>query len=386
MIFLFDSVAWGPEHVPFNAAFLGAVREAFPDEPVRFYGERDHLGHLRQFGKGRLPDDGPAVEWHEMALPPRFASGERRLKHDWQNCHRVLSEAALSPGSRVIACNLYPTTGLAALKARRLIDRSSTVALVHHGGLRGLMGSRRHIPLLTLGNGRLRQIVLANAIRGEIVRRLPSLGASVHAIRHPYFFDHTPVSELPAEGPITFAYLGLVDKEKGFPVFSQLAATVAASAWSRRARFELIGFFPKKEGSSSNGAEARPGPWVETAGQAGHLPRAVYEARLQQMSYSVLPYNPSEYAFVPSGSVLDTLAVAKPLIAIANPQFEEMFRDLGDIGYLCKDAEEMREVILAIAREPPRERYRRQSEAILAGRQIYGPSAVATQLRDILAT
>jgi len=83
--------------------------------------------------------------------------------------------------------------------------------------------------------------------------------------------------------------------------------------------------------------------------------------------------------------VLDTLAVGKPLIAIRNPQFEEMFRDLGDIGYLCDDAGQMRELILSIARDPPRERYRRQSEAILAGRRIFQPAAVGSQLRDILA-
>jgi hypothetical protein len=44
----------------------------------------------------------------------------------------------------------------------------------------------------------------------------------------------------------------------------------------------------------------------------------------------------------------------------------------------------MQALIARLLDDPPRERYRRQSEAILAGRRIYGPAAVAIQLREAL--
>ena len=58
---------------------------------------------------------------------------------------------------------------------------------------------------------------------------------------------------------------------------------------------------------------------------------------------------------------------------------------MGDIGYLCDDVEEMRTTVDAILRDPPRERYRRQSENILNKRHVFETAAVGAQLRDVLA-
>ncbi len=64
------------------------------------------------------------------------------------------------------------------------------VAFVHHGSLVRVIGSRRYHPLLSFGNGRLRQIVLGDSIREEVVAKIPRLRESLFGIRHPYFFEH----------------------------------------------------------------------------------------------------------------------------------------------------------------------------------------------------
>ncbi len=83
--------------------------------------------------------------------------------------------------------------------------------------------------------------------------------------------------------------------------------------------------------------------------------------------------------------MLDALTAGKPFIALRNSQFEEMFETMGDIGYLCDDVEHLKSIVADIVRDPPRERYRRQSETILARREIFSSRAVAAQLRRILA-
>jgi glycosyltransferase involved in cell wall biosynthesis len=376
VIVVFDALAWGFEHIPFNASFIASLAEAYPGEPIQFSGQRDHVAQLRRYLEPRF--SGLPVEWRELDLPPRFAPPRERLTRDFRICQAIMSEARRLGASRVIACYLHAETGVLAFKTLALLYRRCLPAFVHHGSLMRLLSSRRYRPLLALGNGHLRQLVLGDSIRSEVLKEVPRLLGSVHAIRHPYFFDETGPSDLPEAGPMTFSFLGLVDETKGFPEFIELAETISTSS-GEAARFDLIG---GKRGGSTPGSAGR---WVKTYGDDGPIPRDVFERQLALTTYAVFPYLASYYRFIASGSVLDSLAAGKPIIAFRNPQFQEMFDTMGDIGYLCDDLAEMKRTIATIMRDPPRERYRRQSQAILAGRRIFSPAAVATQLRAALA-
>lgn len=371
-----DAQAWGFEHVPFNAAFVAALAEAYPGEPIHFFGERDHLAQVQRYLASRM--DTPQVTWRPLTLPPRFARERERAVPDFRNFSRVLSEARRLGASRVVACYLHATTGVLALKALSLLERRMLVAFVHHGSLVRVLGSRRYHPLLAFGNGRLRQIVLGDSIREEVVAKIPRLRKSLFGIRHPYFFERAVPSDLPAGGPVTFSFLGLVEESKGIAAFVDLAATFCPSLGDK-VRFDLIG--GKRRGVAADDV----GPWVKTYGKDGPIPRELFERQLAETTYAVFPYEPEYYKLVASGSVLDALTAGKPLIVLRNSQFEELFQTMGDIGYLCADVAEMRTTVDAILRDPPRDRYRRQSENILNKRHVFEPAAVGAQLRDVLA-
>ena len=178
--------------------------------------------------------------------------------------------------------------------------------------------------------------------------------------------------------PVSFSFLGLADDMKGFPEFVELATALAPS-WRQAVRFDLIG-------GTRSGELPPSGPWVTTYTQSGPMPRNLFEATLRETSYAVFPFRTFYYRLTPSGSVLDAFSAGKPVIAIRNSQFEEMFQSMGDIGYLCKDVNEMKNLVATILRDPPRDRYRKQSQNILASRGIYQPHAVATQLREALSS
>ena len=375
MIVVFNGMAWGFEHAAFDAAFLAAVAQAFPEEPIHFHGERDHVCHTKHFLDAGFA--GAQVVWRELVLPPRLASSRERLAHDFRMCKSMLSEASRRRATRVVACYVHPFTGTAALKVLSLAYRECPIAIIHHGNLRRLLASRRYRPLLlSFAYGRLRHIVLGDFIRTEVVHQLPRLGQSLHAIRIPGFFEDALPSELPPSGPVSFSFLGLVDEMKGFPEFVELAASLAPS-YGAVARFDLIG-------GTRVGPLPAASPFVQTYSQAGPMTREAFDQQLRQTTYTVFPYNQSYYRLIASASVLDALSAGKPLIALRSPQFEDMFQAMGDIGYLCDDLQEMKTVIVSILRQPPRERYRQQSQNILMGRGIFAPPSVAVQLRDAL--
>jgi glycosyltransferase involved in cell wall biosynthesis len=372
---VFNALSWGYEHVPFDAALIASVAQAFPESPVHFHGESTHVRETRQYLEARFRD-GPVV-WREVGLPDRRASARGRLAPDLRLTRAILAEAERSPGSRVIACGMHAVSGLGARKTLSQVYRRSQVAYVHHGALSQLLSSRRYHPLLTLLNGRLRQVVLGDFIREESLRRLPILRGALHAIPHPYFFGETAPSELRAGEPIRFSFLGIVDESKGFSDFVALAKKTAAVAGGS-ACFELIG-------STRDGAPTDSwAQWVTIRGGGGPMPRPAFESYLQQTGYTIFPYKPGSYNLTASGALMDALAAGKPLIALRNSQFAEIFRAMGDIGYLCDSLGELEEVVTGILKSPPYERYRRQSHAILAHRSLFSPAAIAAQLRDLL--
>jgi hypothetical protein len=381
VIHVFNALARGFEHVPFDSALLSAVAEAFPGEPVRFSGERQHLQDMQAYLESNQADRVRAlVEWRELNLPPRMATTRERLADDLRIYRTVLSEAKGTNNSRIIASYIHPVSGLLALKALRFAYGKSVVACVQHGSMVRLLASRRYHPLLTQANGKLRQIVLGDSVRAEVVQLLPRLRGKLYAIRHPYFFqdqDAAP-SELPAPGPVGFSFLGVVDEMKGFGDFRDLAETFSPSAGRDGAHFDLIG-------GTRDGALPDVGPCVTAYRRDGPMPRSDYEAHLHRTHYAVFPYKPSYYKLTASGSVLDALAAAKPIIAQRNTQFEEMFRTMGDIGYLCDDVRDMKSVVAQILARRPHDRYRQQSQNILARRHVFGPKAVASQLMQILS-
>ena len=134
-----DAQAWGFEHVPFNAAFVAAMAEAYPGEPIHFFGERDHVGQVQRYLAPRM--DTAQITWRDLALPPRFARERERAVGDFRNCAHVLSEARRLGASRVVACYLHATTGVLALKALSLAERRMLVAFVHHGSLVRVMAA-----------------------------------------------------------------------------------------------------------------------------------------------------------------------------------------------------------------------------------------------------
>jgi hypothetical protein len=377
MTLVFNALARGFEHVPFDAALLASVAEAFPGESIRFYAEPDHLWQTRAYLADRAPAVAAHITWTELALPPRPLLAWGRWLGDLRITRFLLGEARRFGARRVLAAYMDATAGFAAFKLLGKVYRPPAFAYVHHGNLLRTFSSRRYHPLLAWANGHLRQIVLGDFIRDTILETLPRLASGLHSVRLPCLFDPCDPSDWPV-GPVTFSYLGIADLLKNFPGFVQLAGEIVP-AFGASVKFDLIG-------GTRSGAVEGAGPHVTTYVEAGPVPRALFERQLHQTTYAVFPYHQQFYRVIASASVLDAVGAGKPLIVLRNPQFEELFEVMGDIGYLCDSMTEMTALVASIVREPPRERYHQQSLNILARRGVYAPDAVGAQLKRIFGS
>jgi hypothetical protein len=111
---------------------------------------------------------------------------------------------------------------------------------------------------------------------------------------------------------------------------------------------------------------------------AGKVGRADYVGRLAGMHYVCMPYGAAHYRYSPSGVLTDALALARPILAFDLPIFRDLFDRFGDIGHLCRNADEMAELIRNGFRDE--QRYSGQVEAM---RRARAPR-LADRLKDDL--
>jgi hypothetical protein len=111
-----------------------------------------------------------------------------------------------------------------------------------------------------------------------------------------------------------------------------------------------------------------------------------YAARVSSLTYVVGLGDPRVYQLAISASFLDSLAFIKPGIYLRTPFLEHCFAQMGDLGYLCDDYEQVLEVAAAIARDFPTERYCQQCGNIAQARTQFEPAAVAKELRRAVSS
>jgi hypothetical protein len=374
MIIVTEPIIWGDEHVPVNTGLLETVVRAFPGERVRFRGESGHMALIRSLID---PNDGARVEFVETRLPPRGADFKARLRHDMSLIGRLMDEAA---GSHLILASSSPSL-ITALKMRGLRTNVRDVHIVLHGNLTVLWSWRSRNPLVRLTDLRtamglpsrlpIRYFVMEPAIRVELLATLPGLNpADVRLLPH-------PVSSVEAalEGcgelatPVRIGFMGAASGEKGFGEFLKIARGAAGPA----VEFHAVG----RLGADMVGEDLEvlaTRPLV-----AGKVGRAEYVERLARMHYVCMPYGAAHYRYSPSGVLADALALARPILAFDLPIFRDLFDRFGDIGHLCRNADEMAELI-QVGCLGDEDRYRGQVAAMRAARE----TRLADRLKDDL--
>jgi hypothetical protein len=233
-------------------------------------------------------------------------------------------------------------------------------------------------------------IRLAIAARTPANLRLVALGASIHAtisllqpksaaqwvvMDHPFIWEEQDpgYSPLPPAGAVRFGLLSF--SSKGFDRFVRIAASVTERCPS--AEFYVVGHvydrpLEKIDAVLIKGASREALSWAE------------YGTRARQLHYTVWTGDPMHYSLTASATFLDSLSFLKPGVFLRCPYIEHYLNILGDVGYLCNDADEMARVISSIVNDRPIRRYEQQRRTIASGRSIFEPTHLSATLGPIV--
>ncbi len=391
MILVAETTWTGTVHAPGNSATVQTVAAAFPGRAVRVVAEPSHLAELRR-------DPALAacanVDFRPIAVSPLFPGkthvvSTRRFLHELRSLRAVLRDVPPAEPCLLFLISATPTAIAAASLLARVRRGRTGVQVGLHGNLNEIAGWRPRNPLArrfdlaaVLGGrqpGFRRYLVLEPSIRDALAAISPAAARRTDVLPLPVNAAESPdaAGEPPPAPPVRIGFVGQGTAAKGFDVFVAIARALKA-AHGDRVAFHLVG-------RTVPGTDSGPLASVlaEPASDA-HLPRAEFLRRLARLHYVLLPFRPGYYDLSASGALLDAVTWLKPVIALDVPLVRQFAAAHGEIGFLCKDGDALREAVDAAIAAPDGARYAAQVAALARARAARQPACLARVYRQVV--
>ena len=388
MFLVCEAIAWGMEHVPFNAAFLRTIRLAYPDDTICFYAEESHSEHVRkQIGE----EFAVSIIWKKLTLPTRHSSFYARLPKDFKNVKFLLNQLNENPQDHVLVITGNPSL-LWALKFNvgtkhkdkkiQVIMHGDFYPLTYRKSLRRLISplyriSSLRTALKMVGYKHIQLIVLEEAIRDAVLNEIPLLKNSISVFEHPIPIDEYPQEANSLSIPIHFGFLGRATEHKGFSKYLAVATDIS-QRFPGKTEFDIVGRIPDryKRANFPEMAYLSKIPGTE------RMTRSEYISRVSRLHFVCMFFDRA-YEFTASGVLLDCIAFGKPIIATQLTTFKNHAVRYGDIGYLCSP-DEIIETISSIIQNNDSDRYKKQVFNIRQARLSRTPETLAMKYRELV--
>ena len=379
-IIFIEPLCRGFEHAQYNTPLIKSAALAYPGAKIIYIAEQTHMEYVQGMLASAAPE--VCVEWRSILLPPRDLAPVKRMQAEYALFGSAMELASQTKARAVIAASATDTAALAMKLLLHLHRPPCPVLMVLHSVLAGLEDHKRsfaalrgiRLALSVPHPKGLQFIVPGRPIQAYLNERFPGVAKHCRPLDHPSFWAaHEPA--LPRRSaPVRFGFFG-VSAVPGFDLVVQIARELKAEGCT--AEFSMVGHLNHPDDPHR---DYTPVPDARLK----VLSPEEYRTRAEHLTYALWTTRTHRSGLVASSTFLDTLSYIKPIIYLSNPLIDGYARELGDIGYRCADAAEMKEVVRRLAAEPPGERYRAQCQAIQEGRRAFDPEVVGANLRAVI--
>jgi hypothetical protein len=355
-IFLIEPACCGLEHVPVNSGMLKVLRTAFPDAALEFWAEPGHLKHIvDSVEEGEILE----VAFREIRVPDRHERSIRRRKSVENEFFMELRRRCSGEKSLVV---FLSTPASALLNARLSFGNRNDVDVhcVLHGGAGQLAHWTSRNPFVRITNDRFlfpvltarnfRYVLLEQSILKEIRDCCPKIAAQAFVIEHPLPPIKSSTMRRGPQFPIRIAFLGFADQAKGFNEFCEFAKCVRRIS-PEEIEFHAIGSWGKNAKPEGIDTSA-----LITPPSATGIPLNKYHHLISEIDLVALPYSVTHYTTSPSGTLLDAIALRKPVLSTPFGIARQLFTQYGDLGILA-NISEWQQRLLCFSNETQRNEY-----------------------------
>ena len=367
MIIICEPQCIGFEHAEVNAALIVSVKLAFPTDKILFLAEREHIIIVNKI----LNSHSIKINYEELKISSRNKSNVRRFRSEYVLCKTIFCFAIKYKSRRLLFCSVTSSVLISIKLLLRNYESIKCIAIPH--GILETIFIPSYIPIefpfwfrfcLIYGNlDRLTYLVLGPSIKEELIRILPNIRNNVESIHLPYFFDNNEEFTPFKNNTIRFGFFGVGNLKKGIDVFFKLAEEIQCQRANYKPEFILIGHIGNEK------LKKLPNESVIIPSLNAPLIHDDFRIYAKNVDYVVFLQRSIYYRLTASGTLFDAFSYLKPIIALRNPFFEYYFEMIGDIGHLCDNYEELKDIIINMLENNKTEQYIHQRENILQGRE-----------------
>jgi hypothetical protein len=217
MFIVCEAIAWGMEHVPFNTSLLKTIRYAFPDDTIHFYGEESHIGYIQEQIGAEFND---SIIWEALNLPLRHSGYYKRFFSDFKRLKFLLSRLNENSAKHILVTTGNPSILWAVKLLVSTVHKDKKVQVIIHGDFYPLSykrALRRYLrPLKRIssmktalklsGYRRIQHIVLEDAVRDSVIKKIPSLENHISVLDHPVPIDEYIREDNRLSIPVHFSF------------------------------------------------------------------------------------------------------------------------------------------------------------------------------------
>lgn len=332
---------------------IKVFQAAYPGVPLIFIAEEGHSGHV----KAKLADAAVQTEFRTAEIIKSTAGGLKKilqwvdkLRKDYRFMNAVVKEGR-DRNAVIYFCSVPPISLRFLTMASRKYPEVKIINTLHgelelvfeHHGKKEEMIGNMYRSLFAKTQPNLYHLLL-NKIAKQPVLDLGLLKEeSILDITHPYFYQSWEKKESVSRDTLKLGHVGSLGIRKNGQLLFDLAARFKTLIADQKVSFSAVGAIEPNIVAYKNESVQ-----CFTDKHEGYLDRRIFEQKIQELDYALFFYGPGQFIFRASGAIFDVIEHCKPVIVLRHPYFEYLFREAGNIGFMCDSLDEMEALILRL--------------------------------------
>jgi hypothetical protein len=377
MIVLADLYMTGQAHVPLNTSLITIFSKVYRNEPLAYFGDDAHISTIAR--RLRLP----SMSMHGLPIIPHPGLlHHARIPFDIINLFRLSRVVNRNPVPAIVILSVFPITRWFLLMLKKRLFGNRQLIVFYHDELEFLFRENQLVwpwrqaywvaKFLDGRDAGILNVALGDSIAENLKRERPTARQRIVSLLHPYDFstDADPSEPSRINGVKRFGIPGICNVEKNAQSIFEVASHLQRA--HPEAEFVMVG--------RADGMKKYDNGLVDFEESTKLIASDEYERKMKGLDYALYFYPPHSYRLTASGALMDAIKYNKPVIALKNDFFKDVFGRAGDIGYLCEDLREMEDTIAAILTGQERPRYRGQLANLRKFREVHTYENLALEL------
>lgn len=342
MIVVYEPFCVGLNHVPINSDFLLIISKEFPKESIVFLADKNHINNVQQ----KICISTNIIYQPINIIEPR--NGKlKSIFNERKNIIQILKKYKKEMNLFFIL-NSHPHT---MFFAKKYTNKKIPIIFVLHGNLEELKRKKRFYQLgywikpafvYKKNRSNMKFIVLGESIKKNVLKYLDFINKDLIAVPHPYNMYENNIVATKDNSKIVLGMIGSFSPEKRSELIFSLEERIRKLGITN-IDYLLVGADDKN--GFPNGTN------IKILGNGDKkLGDKEYNLGIEQLDYILFFWPNDSYMMTASGAIHDAIAHRKPIISIRNAYLTWVFEEVGDLGFLCNDFDELVETVEKISK------------------------------------